>query len=344
MSAPPWAGYEAFGPHEGHNARVVPPLPPVVFVAAQVEIRVREQPAHFGEHRVEHGVGALAGGVEGDVEHPPAHGHGPDGVVAGQARVGRQQRPGVAGQVELRHHPNAQLPGVAHHFFYIFLGVVARGPAHGVQARKPPALHPPALVVAQVPVQHVELHGGHAVEVALHGRHRLEVPGGIEQQPAPGKARRIGNVAILRLPAVRRGPQHLPKRGQPPLNAQRRRSREARARRRDAQPVTLISRAGAGYLPAQGQQRRPAKRVVARLPGGLHRHRQQRPLGLGRRGQQQPKQQKRQFRGEFWVGRVTQQAFVIASAAKQSHLFGPFGFRSGAIASSFLLAMTGGLK
>ncbi len=48
-----------------------------------------------------------------------------------------------------------------------------------------------SLVVRQMPMQHVHLHGGHAVEVALHHIERDEVTANINQEAAPCKARLV---------------------------------------------------------------------------------------------------------------------------------------------------------
>ena len=55
------------------------------------------------------------------------------------------------------------------------------------------ALDAEALVFGEVPVEDVELNGGHAVEVAFEHVHRLEVPAAVDHQAAPCEPRRIVN-------------------------------------------------------------------------------------------------------------------------------------------------------
>ena len=50
-----------------------------------------------------------------------------------------------------------------------------------------------ALVIAQVPVEDVQLHRRHAVQRALDLAHRLEVAAHVDHQPAPAEARRVLN-------------------------------------------------------------------------------------------------------------------------------------------------------
>ena len=45
-----------------------------------------------------------------------------------------------------------------------------------------------------MPVEDVQLHGGHAIEIALDHFDRLEVPSAIDHQAAPAKARRVLNL------------------------------------------------------------------------------------------------------------------------------------------------------
>lgn len=69
-------------------------------------------------------------------------------------------------------------------------------------------LDPPALVVGQVQVQHVELVGGHQVQEAQHVRLRQEVPADVQQHAAPAEPRRVLDVTARQHPAVaaQRGP------------------------------------------------------------------------------------------------------------------------------------------
>ena len=175
-----------------HDARTAPPLPSVVLIAPDVEVGVGKQGRHLLKKRVEQGVGAFLGGVEGHVGGAPALVHHVGRVAGGQLGVSGLPGNGVAGHVEFRHHPNAPGGGVAQHLTHLGLGVVL--PAHLVQAGQGLGFHPKPLIVGQVPVQHVELHGSHAIEVALDDGHGHKVPGRVNQQPPPRKARLVLNI------------------------------------------------------------------------------------------------------------------------------------------------------
>src|SRR5690348_1162974 len=65
--------------------------------------------------------------------------------------------------------------------------------AHASQFGELLALDAEALVVRQVPVQNVHLHGSHPVEVALENVERDEVAADVNQQAAPGKTGLVFN-------------------------------------------------------------------------------------------------------------------------------------------------------
>ena len=53
------------------------------------------------------------------------------------------------------------------------------------------ALHTKALVVGEVPVQHVHFHRGQTIHIALEHVERNEMPADVDEQPSPGKTRLI---------------------------------------------------------------------------------------------------------------------------------------------------------
>ena len=232
--------YHAPLPHKGRNARAAPPLPSVVFVAADVEVRVGKQRRHLGEQRIEQRIRGFPGGVNGNVGGAEAAVHPINGVVGGQPRVGRNPAGGVAGHVKLGQHPDAARRRVSNDVPHLLLGVIAVGAAHLVQARQHLAFHPEALVVGEVPVQHVQLHRRHAIDVSFDDSHRQEVPRGVHQQPAPGKPRLVPNVHFgqVALPLFRDG--QLLQRGQGPQHPQAGGRVDAHAHGRHAQAVALL--------------------------------------------------------------------------------------------------------
>ena len=74
------------------------------------------------------------------------------------------------------------------------LGVEVPVRAHLVQLGEHLALDAEALVLAEVPVQDVEMNGGHAVQRALDELDRLPSAAGIEHEAAPGETGPIGDV------------------------------------------------------------------------------------------------------------------------------------------------------
>jgi hypothetical protein len=97
----------------------------------------------------------------------------------------------VAGHVEFRNDANAAILRVGDELPNFRLRVVQAVGAHLLQLRKSLALDAEALVVGQMPVQNVHLHGGHTVEVALEHVQRNEVPAHIDEHAPPGKPRLI---------------------------------------------------------------------------------------------------------------------------------------------------------
>ena len=108
----------------------------------------------------------------------------------------------MAGHVEFRHHADAAVGRVGHDVADLVLRIEQRIAAELLQPRIDAAFHAEALVVRQMPVEHVELDHRHAIERALDDVHRLEVAGDVEQQAAPAEARRVPDLGSLDVPAA----------------------------------------------------------------------------------------------------------------------------------------------
>ena len=93
--------------------------------------------------------------------------------------------------VELGDDANAAIARVRHHGAHVALRVVLAVAPQGMQSGKAAALDAESLVVAQVPVQHVELDHRHAVERAPHLLDGHEVPRDVDQEATPGEARGV---------------------------------------------------------------------------------------------------------------------------------------------------------
>ncbi len=128
-----------------------------------------------------------------------------------EAGIGGDGGHHVPGHVDLRQHRHVALGGVGDDLAQVVRRVVAavglpvpRGRVavvadgrltaprpHFGEAGVLGDRHPPALVVGQVEVEHIELVGGDEVEQPQEKALRHEVAGDVEVDAAPGKSRRI---------------------------------------------------------------------------------------------------------------------------------------------------------
>ena len=180
--------------HERLDILVGVPVLAVVLIAPDMQIFIREQPGHLGEELIEEIIDRVAGGIEYRVHDAPVALDGVRSRSAAQFRVTDQPAGGVGRHVELRHHPDAAVIRIGDDLADLFLGEVESVGAHFMQFRKGFRFDPEALVVHQVPVQHVQLHRRHAVEVAFEHLHWHEVAADVDQQSPPGKARGIDDL------------------------------------------------------------------------------------------------------------------------------------------------------
>jgi hypothetical protein len=97
----------------------------------------------------------------------------------------------VAGHIELRNHANTAVAGIGDDLAYLIVGIVLAIGAHLLQLGKTFAFDAESLIFREVPMEDVELDGGHAVEGALHVRQRNPVACDIQHQAAPGEARMV---------------------------------------------------------------------------------------------------------------------------------------------------------
>ena len=192
------------------------PLRRLDLVAADVDVAAREHVHHLAQHVLEEAEGLVIDAVDVVVD-PPVRGHGLRRIGArGEFRIGRERGRRMSRQLDLRHDGDAALRGVGHELARLDLRVVAavaarragagidvgRGGGAGRhapradlgQARIFRDLEAPALVVRQVPVQHVELVQRHPVQVAPDELRRLQVARAVEHESAPWEARGVLDV------------------------------------------------------------------------------------------------------------------------------------------------------
>src|SRR5260370_24021219 len=99
----------------------------------------------------------------------------------------------VTRHVEFRHHANATVPGVGNHIADFILRVVQGVGAQFVKLRIFPALDAESLVLREVPVKNVHLHGLHAIEIPADDVERNEMAAGTAHQTPPWEKRLAWN-------------------------------------------------------------------------------------------------------------------------------------------------------
>ena len=100
----------------------------------------------------------------------------------------------MAGNIELGDHADAAVARVFNHVADLVLGIEIAVRAHLLELGIELTFHAKALIVGEVPVKHIELHGGHGVEVALDDFEGHPVARHIQHQAAPGEARAVFDV------------------------------------------------------------------------------------------------------------------------------------------------------
>ncbi len=148
------------------DARARVPLLPVDLVPPDVEIPVGEERGHFSDEGVEVSVDFLPARVHGGIEDTPGTLDMVGARGGGQFRIGRKPGGGVSRHFEFGEHADAPVARVGHDGPDLFLGIVLSFPSDFVQAGEAAGLHSKPLVVGQVPVKDVHLHGGHGVQVS----------------------------------------------------------------------------------------------------------------------------------------------------------------------------------
>ena len=104
-----------------------------------------------------------------------------------------EPRRAVTRHVEFRHDANSAVPRVGDQIADLILGVVKGVGAQLVKFRKFLALHAEALVLREVPMENVHLHGFHAVDISADDVKREEMAGRVDHQSAPREARPVLN-------------------------------------------------------------------------------------------------------------------------------------------------------
>ncbi len=183
--------FHAVGAHERLNLGIRVPLLAVDFVAPDMKKLVGKKPSHLADECVEKLVSFLPRGVHGRIENAPLALNLIRSRPAGQFGIAHEPGRCVPRHVELGNHANAALARIRDQFPDLVLGVVQTVRTHVRQLGKFLAFNAEALVFREMPVKHVELHRGHAVQVALQNVERNKVAAHVDHQSAPGKARAV---------------------------------------------------------------------------------------------------------------------------------------------------------
>mmetsp|Transcript_44492 Transcript_44492/g.114504 ORF Transcript_44492/g.114504 Transcript_44492/m.114504 type:complete len:357 (+) Transcript_44492:702-1772(+) len=131
-----------------------------------------------------------------------------------ELRIGGQSRHDMSRQFNLRHHLDVALLRVRHDVTNLLLGVgLPAAEALRTDLRELRVAvdwQPPTLVVGEVPMEAVELEGGHGVKKELHLLRPEEVPAHVEKETTPLEARRILDQHLRQLLSVRARLHQLP--------------------------------------------------------------------------------------------------------------------------------------
>jgi len=176
------------------NLRIGIPLFAVHLVATDVEIVVGEKLGHLADEIIKKLVDLLVRRVHCRIEDSPPALDSVRPFSAGQLGMADEPRGAVTRHIEFRHHADAAISGVSNQVANLVLRVVEGVGTQFVELWIFPALHAKTLILREVPVKNVHLHGFHAVDVPANDIERNEMACGIDHQTAPRKTRLVLNL------------------------------------------------------------------------------------------------------------------------------------------------------
>ena len=172
-------------PHELTDASAGLPLLAGYLVATDVKERIGKQRGHFADEGVQKLIGGFARRVQGRIEHAPVALDLIGSGRTGELRIPDQPTGGVARHVELGNHANTAVLRVGDHLANLFLRIINAIGTELLKLWKTLALDTETLVVGEMPMEDVQLHRGHAVEIAFDHFDGHPMPGYIQMQAAP---------------------------------------------------------------------------------------------------------------------------------------------------------------
>ena len=201
---------------------------------------VGKNPGHLTDEFIEKLVDSLVRGVHCRIEDSPSPLNFVGSFSAGQFGVPHEPGRAMAGHIEFRHHANAAIARVGDQVADFILRVIKGVGAQFVKFRKFPALRTKALVLREVPVENVHLHGFHAVEIPANDVERNKMAGGIDHQTTPWETRLVLDRECGYGKSVGRHIHELQKCLQPVHRSERRSGPEPGTRRAHVKDVGFI--------------------------------------------------------------------------------------------------------
>src|SRR5580704_15510678 len=179
--------------HKGLNARIRLPLFPVVLVASDVHEVVGKNGCHLSDESIEELISALSREIHHRIEDSELALDFEGAGRAGEIGISNEPCAGVSRHIELGNYTDAVGARVGNNFAGLLLGIEKSVGTQLSELGKCPTLHAEALVFTQMPVEDVELNGGHSVEGTSDHVDRHEVASTVDHQAAPTKTWRVVN-------------------------------------------------------------------------------------------------------------------------------------------------------
>ena len=155
----------------------------------------------------------------------------------------------MAGYLDFRDNANAPITCVGDQLGNLGLGVVVAVRAHLLKFGVFLAFDSEPLIVREVKVQHIELHGGHGIKVALQNVLGHPMAGHVNDQATPGEPRVVLDLHARRTESLRIESDELQKGLDSSQHAHRRGCRDASLSRPNFELVGFIFFDGLDLLP-----------------------------------------------------------------------------------------------
>ncbi len=175
------------------NLRIRVPSFPVYLISANVEIVIRKKFGHLFDKRVEKFVSFCIGWIHGRIQHAPFRVDFEGPRCTGDFRITNKPGRAVSRHIEFRDDANSPIARVCDDIANLILRVVLTAGTQGMQLRQFFALSTKSLIVRDMPVEDVQFHCFHSIEVSLQHVEWSKVPARINQQATPAETRLVLN-------------------------------------------------------------------------------------------------------------------------------------------------------